>query len=328
MNSPKFLTEVDVTAPLTRVECLRNEPDMTSTNTTPGRERITFTGSSGNTIAADLHETPGGPTVVLAHGGGQTRHSWRGTAERLAGQGWTAIAIDQRGHGDSDWIEDADYSFNGFAADLTAVADQTLERYGSRPVGIGASLGGIAALLAEGESDRAVLSAVVLVDIAPRVKTTGLEKIQGFMRAHMEEGFATLEDAADAIAEYLPHRERPKDLGGLSKNLRLRDDGRYRWHWDPKFIRDRYKGETRAAAEERMEEAARRLKAPVLLVRGGKSELVDEKVAREFMEMVPHAQYADVGEARHMVAGDKNDAFTSAVATFMEGLRASSRAAE
>lgn len=301
---------------------------MTSETSNSGRRRITFTGSSGNTIAADLHETSGGPTVVLAHGGGQTRHSWRGTAERLAAQGWTAIALDLRGHGDSDWIEDGDYSFNAFAADLAAVADQTLDRFGARPVGIGASLGGISALLAEGESDRTILSAVVLVDIAPRVKTSGLEKIQGFMASHMDDGFASLEEAADAIAEYLPHRERPKDLSGLSKNLRLRDDGRYRWHWDPKFIRDRYKGETRATAEERMEAAARRLKVPVLLVRGGKSELVDEEVAREFMSMVPHAQYADVGEARHMVAGDKNDAFTSAVAAFMEGLRASARAAE
>ncbi len=301
---------------------------MTPESSTASRERITFVGSSGNTIAADLHETPGGPTVVLAHGGGQTRHSWRGTAERLAAQGWTAIAIDQRGHGDSDWVEDGDYSFNTFSGDFVAVADQTNERFGSRPVGIGASLGGIAALLAEGESDRAVLSAVVLVDIAPRVKSTGLEKIQGFMSAHVEEGFGSLEEAADAIAEYLPHRERPKDLSGLSKNLRLREDGRYRWHWDPRFIRDRYKGETRAAAEERMEGAARRLRAPVLLVRGGKSELVDEEVAREFMAMVPHAQYADVGEARHMVAGDKNDAFTSAVAAFMEGLHTQSRAAE
>ncbi len=301
---------------------------MTHENSSQGRERITFEGSSGNTIAADLHETAGGPTVVLAHGGGQTRHSWRGTAERLAAQGWTAIAVDQRGHGDSDWIDDGDYSFTSFAADFTAVADQTTERFGARPVGIGASLGGIAALLAEGESDRPVLSAVVLVDIAPRVKTSGLEKIQGFMAARIDDGFGSLEEAADAIAQYLPHRERPKDLSGLSKNLRMREDGRYRWHWDPKFIRDRYKGETRAAAENRMEAAARRLKTPVLLVRGGKSELVDEEVAREFMAMVPHAEFTDVGEARHMVAGDKNDAFSSAVASFLEGLRSKARAAE
>ncbi len=301
---------------------------MMTNSSVEQREQVFFEGVSGNRIAADVHGAQDGPTVILAHGGGQTRHSWRGTAERLALQGWTAIAIDQRGHGHSDWVEDGDYSFDAFGGDITAIADQVLERFGARPVSIGASLGGIASMVAEGESERDVLSGVVLVDITPRVNRSGVEKIQGFMAENSEEGFATLEDAADAIARYLPHRERPKDLSGLSKNLRLRDDGRYRWHWDPKFIRDRFKGKTAEHVQNRLEAAARRLSVPVLLVRGGQSELVDEKVAQEFLKMVPHAEYADVGEARHMVAGDKNDVFTGAVVEFLGKLRAGQVAAE
>ena len=285
-------------------------------------EKISFTGVSGNRLAADLFGPTGGPTVVLAHGGGQTRHSWRGTAERLAGLGWTAITLDQRGHGDSAWSEEGAYAFEDFAGDMTCRCRSGAGALRHAPVAIGASLGGIASLLAQGECDRDVLAAVVLVDITPRVKMSGVDKIRGFMSEHVEVGFASLEEAADAIGRYLPHREKPKDLSGLSKNLRLHDDGRYRWHWDPRFITDRFKGATRSDTEDRLEAAARRLTVPVLLVRGAKSELVDEEVAREFLEMVPHAKYADVGDARHMVAGDKNDAFTHAVVQFLEEMHA------
>jgi pimeloyl-ACP methyl ester carboxylesterase len=290
---------------------------MSTTDMADARERITFKGAAGNKIAADLYAADGGRTVVLAHGGGQTRHSWRGAARKLAALGWSAITIDQRGHGNSDWIEDGDYSFRAFADDLTAVADQVTDRYGARPVGIGASLGGIASLLAQGEADREVLAGVVLVDITPRVNPSGVDKVLGFMAERSEHGFATLEEAADAISAYLPHRERPKDLSGLSKNLRQGEDGRFRWHWDPRFIERRRAGATREAHEARLTAAAKRLTVPVLLVRGSNSELVDEHLAKEFLTLVPHAEYEDVQDARHMVAGDKNDAFADAVIGFL-----------
>ena len=290
---------------------------MNAVDTTVERERIDFTGSAGNQIAADLYRSEGRHTVVLTHGGGQTRHSWRGAAQKLAGLGWTAITIDQRGHGDSDWVESGDYSFGSFASDLIAVADQIEKRFGVRPVGIGASLGGIASLLAEGEAERRVLSGVVLVDVTPRMNRTGVGKVLGFMAERIEHGFATLEEAADAISAYLPHRERPKDLSGLSKNLRKGDDGRYRWHWDPQFIEHRKGGSSREELEARMTAAAKRLTVPTLLVRGSNSELVDEHLAQEFLELVPHAEYEDVQDARHMVAGDKNDAFADAVIGFL-----------
>jgi pimeloyl-ACP methyl ester carboxylesterase len=188
---------------------------------------------------------------------------------------------------------------------------------GSRTATTGASLGGIASLLAQGEADREVLAGVVLVDITPRVNPSGVDKVLGFMAERSEHGFATLEEAADAISAYLPHRERPKDLSGLSKNLRQGEDGRFRWHWDPRFIERRRAGATREAHEARLTAAAKRLTVPVLLVRGSNSELVDEHLAKEFLTLVPHAEYEDVQDARHMVAGDKNDAFADAVIGFL-----------
>jgi pimeloyl-ACP methyl ester carboxylesterase len=260
--------------------------------------------------------------ALLLHGGGQTRHAWRKTAERLAHEGWVAYAVDQRGHGDSEWVADGAYAFGDFAADAAAVAAALTARHGARPVAIGASLGGIAALVAEGEARReggaGIFAALVLVDITPRVDPDGVSRIQGFMRTHAQDGFATVAEAADAVAAYLPHRPRPRSHEGLRKNLRQTPDGRWRWHWDPRFIEGpRSVAGHRTAIESDLVEAARRLKGPTLLVRGAASELVSEAHVREFLALVPHAGYVDVAGARHMVAGDRNDHFSAAIMTFL-----------
>lgn len=281
--------------------------------------RGVFTGASGNRLIADVFGEDG-PPVLLLHGGGQTRHAWRRTAIEIARTGRTAYAVDQRGHGASDWVDS--YRFFDFAADARAVADALAERSGERPVAIGASLGGIAALLAEGEAEREggqrVFSALVLVDITPRVDREGVAKVQGFMQAHAKDGFASIAEAADAVAAYLPHRPRPRSHEGLKKNLRLDPDGRWRWHWDPRFLGGRVPiGNHRDTVEDKLVEAAKRIDIPALLVRGGSSELVQEAHAREFLELVPHAEYVDVGGARHMVAGDRNDVFSAAILDFL-----------
>jgi len=280
-----------------------------------------FTGAAGNRLVADMLGDSG-PSVLLLHGGGQTRHSWRETAERLARSGSTAYALDQRGHGDSDWIADGSYAFSDYADDARAVADALAARSGKRPIVIGASLGGIAALLAEGKAAKAgrapLFSALVLVDITPRVDLNGVAKIQGFMRAHASEGFGSIGEAADAVAAYLPHRPRPRSYDGLRKNLRLDPDGRWRWHWDPKFLDGpRPVDSARGMTEAELVEAARCISAPALLVRGTSSELVAPDHVREFLELVPHAEYMDVAGARHMVAGDRNDRFSAAILSFL-----------
>jgi pimeloyl-ACP methyl ester carboxylesterase len=279
-----------------------------------------FTGASGNRLMADVFGDRG-PAVLLLHGGGQTRHAWRKTAERLGEAGWTAYALDQRGHGDSDWVADGAYAFADFAADTAAVAAALASRSGERPAVVGASLGGIASLLAEGEAERSgrgsLFSVLVLVDVTPRVDSAGIDKIQGFMRAHGE-GFRSVAEAAEAVAAYLPRRPRPRSQQGLKKNLRLYPDGRWRWHWDPRFL-DGPRGiaSNRQGLEEALVAAARRIAIPALLVRGGASEVVQEAHAREFLELVPHADYVDVAEARHMVAGDSNENFSAAVLGFL-----------
>jgi len=278
---------------------------------------VTFEAHRGVTIAGDAWGDPDDTPVILLPGGGQTRHAWGGTAEKLAEAGWYALSLDLRGHGDSGWAPDADYELSAFVRDLLAVR-ATFER---RPAVVGASLGGITALVAEGESPGNEFSAIVLVDIAPRMEPEGIERIVAFMRAHLD-GFPDLDAAADAIAEYLPHRPRRADASGLSKNLRLGRDGRYRWHWDPEFINGRHRP-AGPQQPHRLLAAARNLDIPALLVRGQMSDVISEASVAEFLEACPHAKYVDVSDAGHMVAGDKNDVFASAVIEFLNEVRAS-----
>jgi pimeloyl-ACP methyl ester carboxylesterase len=283
-----------------------------------------FTGADNNRLIADEHQPRGavhGNPVVLLHGGGQTRHAWGGAARRIADAGHVAFTVDQRGHGESAWVEDRAYAFDNYAADAIAVCREVFERCGKPPVLVGASLGGISGLMADHMGGPGLLAGLVLVDITPHMDPEGLNRIQGFMAADMREGFATLEDAAAAIAAYLPHRKQPRSLDGLAKNLRRNDDGRYRWHWDPAFIDGPRNINTGAeTVQQRLVEAARGIAIPVLLVRGQQSELVTEEAVAAFRDIVPHADFVDVSGAGHMVAGDRNDAFNDAVLGFLDRL--------
>ena len=272
---------------------------------------IELRGHDGIVLRGDAWGDPGARPVLLLHGGGQTRHSWSGTAQRLAQQGWYALSLDLRGHGQSDWSPTGAYDLEDFVRDLVSVA----RSFEQPPVVVGASLGGMAALCAAGEAQSPLLAAVVLVDVTPRLEPGGVVRIISFM-TERPEGFASLEEAADSVAAYREQRARPSDLAGLAKNLRRGEDGRWRWHWDPKFISPG--GRTRSSlTPERLIEAARGLRVPTLLVRGKLSDVVSLTGAAEFQAAVPHARFVDVSGAGHMVAGDRNDLFTDAVIEFL-----------
>ena len=277
---------------------------------------VTYTGAGGVRLVGERW-TPGAghppaDTALLLHGGGQTRHSWHGTAARLAAHGWAAITVDARGHGDSQWAPDGDYSLDAFAGDLCAIVS-TLDR---APVLIGASLGGMTALVGQGERPN-LARALVLVDIAPRVERAGRERIRAFM-ASGANGFASLEEVADAVHAYNPNRPRPRNLDGLMKNVRQRADGRWYWHWDPKFLRVGDEP-SRAVDTGRLYHAAGNITVPTLLVRGTRSDIVTPEAAAELLLLIPAATIVEVA-AGHMIAGDDNDAFTAHLLDFLTGL--------
>jgi len=279
---------------------MKNGPAITRTRL-PGAPEPSheWPGATGITIRGDAWGDPNGQVVILQHGGGQTRHAWRGAGETLGDAGYYAVSIDARGHGDSDWDPHGRYEPEMNVQDLLAVAAAVGS---SAPILVGASMGGSTSLLAVGEG-RLEAAALVLVDIAPRIEVAGTAKIKEFMDQRPE-GFDSLEQVAEAIANYQPHRKRPRNLDGLAKNVRLGSDGRYHWHWDPAR-----RNRTWDMAEHRanLERAADHLELPVLLVRGGLSDVLSEQGAQAFLAQCPQAEYVNVTDAAHMVAGDRND---------------------
>lgn len=279
-------------------------------------EPFSIQGAGGLRIAADRLGDPRARAVVFLHGGGQTRRSWGKAAAAVARRGWQAVTVDLRGHGESDWSHDGDYRVVSFAGDVA----QVLRTLPPQPVLVGASLGGFTAMLLAGELSPGIASAVVLVDIVPDMDQSGADRVHAFMSDKVESGFASLDEVADAIAEYNPHRPRPTDLEGLATNLRRRG-GRWFWHWDPQFISGTAAFPPFEVTDpDRMHAAVEvilRGGVPMLLIRGQMSDLVPQERAEEFLARFPQVEFTDVRGAGHMVAGDRNDIFAGAVLDFL-----------
>lgn len=279
-------------------------------------EQFITQGAGGVRIVSDRQGDPRARAVVFLHGGGQTRRSWGRAAAAVAQRGFQAVTVDLRGHGESDWSSEGDYSVISFAADV----EDVLRGLPPRPVLVGASLGGFTSMLLAGEISPGIAGAVVLVDIVPNMEQSGANRIHAFMSDRVESGFASLEEVADAIAEYNPHRPRPTDLDGLTTNLRRRGD-RWYWHWDPQFINGTAACPPIEVTDpDRMHTAVETILGngvPMLLVRGQISDLVSQERAAEFLARFPQVEFTDVRGAGHMVAGDRNDIFAEAVLDFL-----------
>jgi pimeloyl-ACP methyl ester carboxylesterase len=269
-------------------------------------ENITLVADEWNRGASSAAERP---SILLLHGGGQNRFSWKNTSQILADQGMHVVALDSRGHGDSDRAPDANYSVDALCGDTLAVLDQI-----GRPVIlIGASMGGMTGMLVADEAGPEKVTKLVLVDVVPRYDKDGSARIRDFMASGMD-GFESLEEVADAVAAYLPYRTKPRSPEGLKKNLRRRD-GRWFWHWDPAFLTA--PTDDPFVRMERLEQAVMDLTIPILLIRGKLSDVVSAEGVKDFLEKVPRAEFVELADAGHTAAGDDNDAFSEVVVRFV-----------
>jgi pimeloyl-ACP methyl ester carboxylesterase len=287
---------------------------MCVSTTSSESQTVKFCGADDLVLVADewnrgAPSAAGRPSILMLHGGGQNRFSWKNTGQILAEEGFHVVALDSRGHGDSDRAPDANYTVDVLCADTLAVIDQI-----GRPVIlIGASMGGMTGMLVADMAGPEKVTKLVLVDVVPRYDKDGSARIRDFMFSHVH-GFESLEEAADAVAAYLPHRTKPRSPEGLKKNLRRRD-GRWYWHWDPKFLT--VPSDDAFVRQEKLEQAAIDLTIPILLIRGKLSDVVSPEGVKDFLAKVPKAEFVELSDAGHTAAGDDNDAFSDAVVQFV-----------
>jgi pimeloyl-ACP methyl ester carboxylesterase len=277
-------------------------------------ETVEFSGVGGITLIADewnrgTATAQPAPSILMLHGGGQNRFSWKNTGQVLADQGFHVVAVDTRGHGDSDRAPGADYALESLCGDVLHIIDAI----GGPVVIIGASMGGLTGILVASLAGPEKVTRLVLVDVVPRFEKDGSARIRDFMFNHVH-GFGSLEEAADAVAEYLPHRSKPRSPEGLKKNLRQRD-GRWYWHWDPAFLTA--PKDDPFERTDKLEEAAMGLQIPILLIRGKLSDVVSTAGVEDFLRKVPAAEFVELSGAGHTAAGDDNDAFSEAVVQFV-----------
>jgi len=250
--------------------------------------------------------------VLLVHGGAQSRRAWDVGVGMLSRAGYRSIAIDMRGHGDSDWAPDGNYALEHWAEDLTQVVT-LLAQDDPRPVAVvGASRGGQSALLTA-VALPALVSCAVLIDVTPQNDESGVALIRSFLQRSAE-GFDSVRECADSVADFMK-RPRRSSVSGLARILRQDADGRWFWRWDPRMADSRF---VRPPSEQiLMEEAARNVRVPVLLVRAGMSELVRAQDVEHFRALLPTLEVEEVPGIPHMITGDSNAAFLPAVIAFL-----------
>jgi pimeloyl-ACP methyl ester carboxylesterase len=298
----------------------------------PPRHDVPAAGRSGFVLLGDrqVHYLEWGhaglPAVVCLHGGGQTAYMFEQLGSALAGR-FHVLAWDFADHGDSDpFPPDPDLRHLDRRL-LAADAPPLCAEFGiERAVFVGASMGGIVSVTVSAASPDLV-AGVVLLDVGHRMETAGVLRIRDFLSAH--ESFADLDEAAAAIATYLPGREVTK--GRLTRNLRQRPDGRWVWkHGLGRRIREQ-RGtidaeNAGAAVVAGMDDDLRGLHRPVLVLRGANSDVLSEDGAGELMTLLPDARFARITGAGHLAAGDNPESFVSLVTRFLDEIQWGARA--
>lgn len=251
----------------------------------------------------------GKPQVLLLHGGAQTAHSWD-FFSMATRDDYHVVAMDQRGHGDSAWSEEGDYSIEAHCRDIDGLTDAIgFQRFYL----IGLSMGGRNAYGFAARNPGKV-RALVIVDVGPEIQQGGRKRIQEFLKD--AETFDSLEWLVERVRRYSPWRSEAQIRGSLAHNLKRTLDGRWTWKYD----RRRW-GQPRGTPEgpEDPWEDVRALRCPTLIVRGANSDIFSPETARKMLDAIPQSQLVTVSRAGHLVQGDNPLEFEQAVRGFLAG---------
>jgi pimeloyl-ACP methyl ester carboxylesterase len=245
------------------------------------------------------------PPVLLLHGGNQSAHSWDLVSLHLADR-YHIVAPDQRGHGDSEWSRDVDYTLGALARDAAAlIGDRGLRS----PIIVGHSMGGMVALLLA-KLHPEILRALVIVDVAPELSERGTAVIRDFVKRNVE--FDDPEEFLDRVARYDPFRKREHMARTLKYNLLRRADGKYVSKHDRRRVDDPFGSEIVTL------DCVRQFAFPTLVVRGGESTVLEPDAAERFTDALPEGRLVTVPDCGHNVHSQNTPGFLAALVPFLE----------
>jgi esterase len=236
------------------------------------------------------------PTMLFLHGGALTAHTWDLVCLALRDE-YHCLALDQRGHGDSDWAHDADYSIGAQLQDTKGFVDRIgLDKF----VLVGMSLGAINSLaFAVAHPER--LNALVIIDAGPEMRRPGSSRIRDFVNEVQET--VTVEAIIEKALKFNPRRD-PKILRrSLMHNLRQQPDGTWRWKYDTRRFQAMGQ-ESHRAARAALADGLARITCPTLVVRGGESDVFHEEDAERLVARLPNGRHVTIPRAGHTVQGD------------------------
>lgn len=277
----------------------------------PDATDLRLPGLDGLQLSATAYGACDALPVVLMGGMGQTRHAWTRAAIQVAASGWRAITLDYRGHGDSDWSDQGDYTLPTLGREiLTAVSS-----LGRPVVLVGASLGGKIALQAAGTGGPDLVCALVMVDTVPRTEPAGVAIVTQVLKPP-KDGFESPDAAAAELARIRGVPVEPGAGARLMRNMRRDAGGRWRWHWDPAYA-SKDQGNGFPACVPLLESTAAKLRVPALLSRGELSPVVGDAGVNALRALIPQLEVEVIPGASHMIVGDQNDLFADALVRFL-----------
>jgi pimeloyl-ACP methyl ester carboxylesterase len=248
---------------------------------------------------------PDAPPVLLLHGGNQSSHSWDLVSLHLADR-YHVYAIDQRGHGDTEWSRELDYTMEAMAADALAFLD---DQGVDRPIIFGHSMGGRVTLTTSLQAPE-VARALVIVDVGPELSPEGTKVVGDFVAHNIE--FDDLEVFLDNVVRYDRFRSREHIARTVKYNLLVRADGKYVSKVDHRRLRG-------APSDLTLDQVAA-IPCPVLLVRGGESDVLLADAAERFVQALPNGRMVTVPNVGHNVHGGNTHGFLDAIGPFLASL--------
>jgi esterase len=251
------------------------------------------------------------PPILFLHGGALTAHTWDLVSLALRDQ-YHCIALDQRGHGDSDWAQDEDYSIGAQLADTKGFVDKLgLDKF----ILVGMSLGAINSLaFAIAHPER--LSHLVIIDAGPEMRRPGSSRIRDFVNEVQDT--VTVEAIIEKALKFNPRRD-PKILRrSLMHNLRQQPDGTWKWKYDTR----RFKAlgqDSHRAERAKLADGLARIACPALVVRGGESDVFHEEDGISLAQRLPAGRFVTVPRAGHTVQGDNPKDLVAELRRFLAG---------